>query len=416
MALNLFEIREAVLIAFDAIRANKMRSFLTVLGVMIGVSSVIGMVSLITGLNNSMARQIESLGSNAVYVSRFKPGIHIGRRSSAERNRKPITFEHALAVKANCPAVKAVSPENHYYGPSGGNVAKYKGNESLRPDLVGVLPDYQIVNGISCEQGRFITDMDHHFRRMVCVIGPDVADALFPSLDPLSKNILVNNHRFTVIGVAEKREAILGESQDNYILLPYNTFAKLHPWEKGLWLACAAESAEKMDLAIDQITDVMRRERGLAYDEDNDFAVFTQDAIMEIYRQITGMIYVAMTVISAIGLMVGGVGVMNIMLVSVTERTREIGIRKAIGARRANIVWQFLIEAMTLSGFGGFMGIVVGLALAFFIRAMDWLPAGVSIPWVIIGFTVSVSVGLIFGIYPAYRAAKVDPIVSLRYE
>lgn len=416
MALNLFEIREAVIIAFDAIRANKMRSFLTVLGVMIGVSSVIGMVSLITGLNNSMANQIESLGSNAVYVSRFKPGIVIGRRSSAERNRKPITFEHALAIKENCPAVKAVSPENHYYGGGGGNIARYKGNEAMRPDLAGVLPDYQIVNNISCQQGRFITEMDHHFRRMVCVIGPDLADALFPSLDPLGKDILVNNHRYTVIGVAEKREAILGESQDNYILLPYNTFAKLHPWEKALWLACAAESAEKIDLAIDQITEVMRRERGLAYDEENDFAVFTQDSLLEIYRQITGMIYVAMTVISSIGLMVGGVGVMNIMLVSVTERTREIGIRKAIGARRANIVWQFLIEAMTLSGFGGFVGVVGGLALAFFINVMDWLPAGVSIPWVIIGFTVAVSVGLVFGIYPAYRAARVDPIVSLRYE
>jgi putative ABC transport system permease protein len=363
-----------------------------------------------------MAQQIESLGSNAIYIARFKPGIQVGRRSSAERNRKPITYEHAMAIKEHCPAVKAVSPENHYYGGSSGNIAKYKGNESRRPDLVGVLPDYQVVNNITCEQGRFISEIDHHFRRMVCVLGPDVAEVLFPSLDPLLKDILVNNHRFTVIGVAERREAILGESQDNYILLPYNTFAKLHPWEEGLWLACAAESAEKMELAIDQITDVMRRQRGLAYDEENDFAVFTQESLMDIYRQITGVIYIAMTVISSIGLMVGGVGVMNIMLVSVTERTREIGIRKAIGARRANIVWQFLIEAMTLSGVGGFVGIVFGLGLAFLIKAMDWLPAGVSLPWVIIGFSVAVSVGLIFGIYPAYRAARVDPIVSLRYE
>ena len=250
----------------------------------------------------------------------------------------------------------------------------------------------------------------------MCVIGPDVAEALFPSLDPIGKEILVNNHRFTVIGVAEEREAILGESQDNYILLPYHTFAKLHPWEKELWLAITVKSAALMDEAIGQVTEVMRRQRGLAYNEENDFAVFTQDALMEIYEQVTGMIYIAMTVISAIGLMVGGVGVMNIMLVSVTERTREIGIRKAIGARRANIIWQFLIEAMTLSGFGGVVGILVGLGIAFFIKAMDWLPAGVSIGWILIGFSVAVSVGLIFGIYPAYRAARVDPIVSLRYE
>jgi len=416
MALNLFEIKEAIVMALDSIRANKLRAFLTVLGVMIGVSSVIGMVSLITGLNNSMARQIESLGSNAIYVARFKPGIHIGRRSSAERNRRPITYEYALAIKEYCPAIKAVSPQNYYWKPGGGNVAKYRGNEAMRPDLLGALPDYQVVNNITCNQGRFINEMDHHFRRMVCVIGPDVAEALFPSLDPIGKSILVNNHRYTVIGVTEKRDAILGESQDNFILLPYNTFAKLHPWEKALWLACAAESAGKMDEAIEQITDVMRRQRGLGYNDPNDFEVFTQESLMEIYEQITGIIYIAMTIISSIGLMVGGVGVMNIMLVSVTERTREIGIRKAIGARRANIVWQFLIEAMTLSGVGGIVGILGGLAIAFFIKAMDWLPAGVSFPWIVIGFSVAVSVGLIFGIYPAYRAARVDPIISLRYE
>jgi len=416
MTLNLFEIKEAIAMAFDAIRANRMRSLLTVLGVMIGVSSVIGMVSLITGLNNSMAQQIESLGSNAIYVSRFKPGIHIGRHSSADRNRRYITYENAMAIKEYCPAVKAVSPENHYWRPDGGNTAKYKGNEARRPALVGVVPDYQVVNNISCQQGRFITEMDHHFRRMVCVLGPDIAEALFPSLDPLGKEILVNNHRYTVVGVAEKREAILGESQDNYILIPYNTFAKLHPSDKALSLGCSAVSAERMDEAIDQIIEVMRRQRGLAYNDANDFAVFTQESLMDIYKQITGMIYIAMTVISAIGLMVGGVGVMNIMLVSVTERTREIGIRKAIGARRANIVWQFLIEAMTLSGVGGIVGILGGLAIAFFIKAMDWLPAGVSLSWIIVGFSVSVSVGLIFGIYPAYRAARVDPIVSLRYE
>ena len=416
MALNLFEIKEAVALAFDAIRANKMRALLTVLGVMIGVMSVIGMVSLITGLNNSMARQIESLGSNSIYVSKFKPGIHFGRMPAAERNRKPVVFEDAIAIKKCCPAVRAVSPENHYWKPGGGNTAKYKGNEARRPDLVGVLPDYEVVNNVSCKQGRFINDTDHHFRRMVCVIGPDVAEALFPSLDPIGKEILVNTHKFTVIGVAEKRGSILGESQDSYVLLPYGTFAKLHPWEKELWLACSARSPLQMNEAIDQITEVMRRQRGLSYDKENDFAVFSQESLMDIYRQITGMIYIAMTVISSIGLMVGGVGVMNIMLVSVTERTREIGVRKAIGARRANIVWQFLIEAMTLSGVGGVVGIVAGLGLAFFIKAMDWLPAGVSLPWVLVGFSVSVSVGLVFGIYPAYRAARVDPIVSLRYE
>ncbi len=416
MALNLFEIREAIVLALDAIRTNKLRSFLTVLGVMIGVSSVIGMVSIITGLNESMASQIESLGSNVIYISKYRPGIHIGRRSRSERNRPDIEYDHAMAIKEYCPSVKAVSPENNMWYPPEGNVAKYKGNESRRPGLTGVVPDYQIVRAVDLQSGRFITEMDHHYRRAVCVLGPDVVDALFPNLDPLGKEILVNNHRFTVVGTAEEKEAFLGQSQDNYILIPLGTFQKLYPWDKALTLAVNARGAEQVDDAIDEITDITRRYRGLAYDDANDFEVYTQSSLMDLYSQITGSIYIAMIVISGIGLFVGGIGVMNIMLVSVTERTREIGIRKAIGARSADIVWQFLIEAMTLSASGGIIGILVGLGIGFLVKIATPLSAAVSIPWIVIGFSVSVSVGLIFGSYPAYRAARVDPIISLRYE
>jgi putative ABC transport system permease protein len=272
------------------------------------------------------------------------------------------------------------------------------------------------VNRTEMGEGRFFTDTDNHFRRMVCVLGSDVAEALFPGLDPVGKEILVNNRQYLVIGVTAKRESLLGESMNNFVLIPYNTFAKLYPWEKELWLECRTKDPRTIPAAIDQITELLRRRRGIPYDKPEDFAVFTQEDLYQQYRQITGMIYVAMTVISSIGLMVGGVGVMNIMLVSVTERTREIGIRKAVGARRKNIVWQFLIEAMTLSGVGGVIGIIVGLALGIIIDKATPLPAAVSVPWVFIAFTVSVMVGLIFGIYPAYRAARVDPIVSLRYE
>ncbi|HWO58222.1 MAG TPA: ABC transporter permease [bacterium] len=415
MKITMFEMREAMAMALAAIQANKLRAFLTVLGVLIGVSSVIGMVSLITGLNNSMARQIESLGSNVIFVSKFKPGIRFGPRSSEERNRKGIVYEDAIAILEHCPAVDAVSPENHYWAP-GGNKARYGQNEALRPDLAGVLPSYIVVNNIEMAEGRFFTDIDNHFRRMVCVLGSSVAEALFPGLDPVGKEILLNNHRYLVIGVAAKRESFLGEDSNNYIRIPYATFAKLYPWEKELWLACRAKDPTQMAAAIDQITELMRRRRGVPYDKPEDFAVFTQDSLMEQYRSITGAIYIAMTVISSIGLMVGGVGVMNIMLVSVTERTREIGIRKAMGARRANIVWQFLIEAMTLSGVGGVIGILFGILIAFLVNALSPLPAAVSPLWIIIAFTVAVMVGLVFGIYPAYRAARVDPIVSLRYE
>lgn len=407
--------REAMLMAFAAIRANKLRSFLTVLGVLIGVSSVIGMVSLITGLNNSMAKQIESLGSNAIYVSKTKPGISFGPRSSEERNRKGIVFEDAMAILDQCSLIDAVSPENHYWSP-GGNTARYEQHEAMRPDLVGVLPAYMTVNKSEMSEGRFITEIDVHFKRMVCVIGSSIADALFPGLDPVGKDILVNNHRYQVIGVVAKRDSFLGEDLNTFVLIPYSTFAKLHPWEKELWLQCHTSDPTLIPAAIDQITELMRRRRGVPYDKPEDFAVFTQDSLLEQYKSITGVIYIAMTVVSSIGLMVGGVGVMNIMLVSVTERTREIGIRKAMGARRSNIVWQFLIEAMTLSGLGGVIGILVGVLIAVVVNALSPLPAAVSVVWVIIAFMVAVLVGLIFGIYPAYRAARVDPIVSLRYE
>jgi putative ABC transport system permease protein len=214
----------------------------------------------------------------------------------------------------------------------------------------------------------------------------------------------------------EERPSILGESQNNFLLLPYDTYKKLYPEEKELLLVAKPERPELMEQAIDEITQVMRIRRGLAADKPNNFAIATQDDLMDMYRNITNAIYMVMVVISSIGLLVGGVGVMNIMLVSVTERTREIGIRKAIGARKRDVLWQFLIEAMTLSGSGGVLGIIIGLLVGQFVAAVTPLAAGVSMFWIVLGFSFSVSVGLIFGIYPAYRAARLDPIVSLRYE
>jgi len=404
--------------AWASLKSNKMRSFLTILGVLIGVTAVIGMVSIIQGLNNSMAKQIESLGSNVIYVTKFNIGIHLGNISEEERKRKEITFEDAIAIRQNCPSVSEVSPQN--YGP-GSHIAKYGKEEDTRFQLGGVLPEYEVVNNNFVAEGRFFTDSDVNYRAEVVVLGPDVKEKLFPYLDPIGKEILLGGttfspKKFTVIGVMEKRPNLLGENMNNFILLPYWTFMKLYPQEKGLLLIARPKSPDLISKAIDEITELMRRRRALPPDKPNDFAVSTQDDLMNVYHQITTGVYLAMVVISSIGLLVGGVGVMNIMLVSVTERTREIGLRKAIGAKKRDIVWQFLIEAMTLSGTGGVLGIVVGLLLSQLIALTTPLPASVSVPWVIIGFSVAVSVGLIFGIYPAYRAAKVDPIVSLRYE
>jgi putative ABC transport system permease protein len=416
--MNIFEIKESILMAMAAIKTHKMRAFLTILGVLIGVTTVIAMVSIITGLNKSMARQIESLGSNAIYVTKFKIAIQFDGPSEEERNRKPITFEDALAVKNLCPSVEAVSPQN--WGP-GSKTVKYKENKMSNFELIGVLPEYEVVNNNYAEEGRFFTDSDVKYRVMVVVLGVDVVDALFPNVDPIGKEISIGGShfspkRFTIIGVMEKRPSILGESQNNFILLPYDTYKKLYPEEKDLLLVAKPKSPELMEKAIDEITQVMRLRRGVPADKPNDFGVSTQEDLMDMYRKITGAIYMVMVLISSIGLLVGGVGVMNIMLVSVTERTREIGIRKAIGARRKDILWQFLIEAMTLSGTGGVLGIIIGLLLGELVSAVSPLPAGISLFWIVLGFSFAVSVGLIFGIYPAYRAAKLDPIVSLRYE
>ena len=409
------EIKDGIMMAFQALVANKLRAFLTILGVLIGVSSVMAMVSVIQGLNDSMSGQIQSLGSNIIYVSKNEL-VSFGNRTDEQRNRPGITLEDAIAIKELCPSVGAVSPENHYWNPEG-NQAKYRNNEARRPAFVGVMPDYEIVNNSFVTEGRFFTESDVHFKAYVCVIGYDVREALFSeSEDPIGKEVTANGDKFTVVGVMEKKRAFLGESQNNFVVIPYGTFKKLHPEEIELSLAVRPRTPELIDKAIDEIEDVMRRRRGVQADKPNNFAVSTQEDLMDIYKKITAAIYGVMVLISSIGLFVGGVGVMNIMLVTVTERTREIGIRKAIGAKRRNILWQFLIEAMTLTGVGGVLGIIIGILIGLIVKVATPLPASISLFWVILSFGFAVGVGLIFGIYPAYRAAKLDPIVALRYE
>jgi putative ABC transport system permease protein len=413
--ISMVEIRDGILLALDSLRNNKFRAGLTILGVLIGTAAVIGMASIISGLDKMVMNEIETLGSNVLYVTRFAPDVNYDQLTDEERNRKPIDYEATLAVKEGCPSVTAVAPQNHYRA-QGGNVVKYKGNQANQPDLFGTLPDYIKVSNRAVGRGRFINEFDMERRAMVCVIGSDVAKALFPYEDPLNKDIRANSRLLRVIGVMEEKPPFLGESDNNFVIIPYSTFEKMYPWEKALFLMVSAESPRMIPQAMDEITTVLRRERGVAYDKPNDFAIWTQENLKEMVNNITQYIYIAMIVISSVGLMVGGVGVMNIMLVSVTERTREIGVRKAIGARRMNIMIQFLTEAMTLSGSGGVLGIFAGLMLAFLAKLLFSMPFTVSILWMIIGFSVSVLVGLTAGLYPAYKAAKVDPIISLRYE
>lgn len=413
--MTLVELREGILMALGALVGNKFRSGMTILGVLIGVWSVIAMTSLIIGLDNALQGSIDELGSNILFIDRFPPGTDYDDLTEEERNRKYMMVEEADAIRENCPAVAAVSPENHYWA-RGGNVVKYKGKKANRPAIVGVVSDYQKVHDISVSSGRFISKVDNENRAMVTVIGSTIKEALFPEEDAIGKQIRVNNKRFTVIGVREEQKGLFTDDENNKAAIPLETFMKLYPWDEALTLVASAESAARMEEAKEQIIVALRKVRRVPYNKENNFAVFGQENIRELIGNITQYIYLAMIVISSVGLMVGGVGVLNIMLVSVTQRTREIGVRKAIGARRTNILWQFLIEAMTLSGTGGFLGIGVGLLTALLIGLVSPLPFGVSPFYVALGFIVAVSVGLVAGLYPAFRAASVDPIESLRYE
>ena len=414
--MTIVEMREGILMALNALWSNKFRSSLTILGVLIGVWSVIAMTSLVKGLDNAVQGSIDELGSNVLFVDRFAPGVNDEEMGEEERNRKFMTVMEADAIRDNCPAISAVSPENHFWGYNGGNIVKYKGRKANQPALVGVLPDYIRVHVTPVESGRFITKIDDDIRGMVCVLGSSVKEALFPDEDPVGKQIRVNNDRFTIIGCFKKKEAMFSNEDNNKVFIPLSTYTKLHPEDDALSLAVSARTIGQIEEAKEEMTVTLRRVRKVPYDKDNDFAIFGQENIKEMVGNITKYIYIAMIVISSVGLMVGGVGVMNIMLVSVTERTREIGVRKAIGARRNNILWQFLIEAMTLSGSGGVLGILAGVATSLLIGALSPLPFGISFLYVTLGFVVAVSVGLMAGMYPAYRAARVDPIESLRYE
>ncbi len=410
------ELKEGIFLAFDSLRSNKFRSALTILGVLIGVWSVIAMSSLVSGLDSAVQESINDLGSNVLYITRFAPETDYDELSEEERKRKEITPEEAIAIRENCPSVKAVSPENHYHRVQGGNVVKYKSNRANRPTIAGVWADYQKVHNTSLSMGRFITRVDDDTRAQVCVIGSDVQKALFDNEDPIGKQIRMNNYRFTVIGVIEKQENMFDETDNNKIVIPLSTKLKMVPWDKALLLVASAESIEKIDAAKEEIIAILRQVRQVPYNKENNFAIFGQENIREMVSNMTKYIYLAMIIISSVGLMVGGVGVMNIMLVSVTERTREIGVRKAIGAKRFNILWQFLIEAMTLSGSGGLLGVLGGVLTAMLIGMLTPLPFGISTLFLFLGFTVAISVGLVAGLYPAYRAARVDPIESLRYE
>lgn len=413
---------EIILLALDSVRRNKLRSFLTILGVVIGVATVIGMSSIISGLNGNVSAQIEELGSNLIFVSRFPPTMN-GRLPPEIVNRKRLTLDDAQAI-AQLPLVKAVAPILRYFAISPNSNAftvRYRDRTAKNTIIEGVTPEQQTVMNLQVSTGRWINDWDDRHGAQVVVLGHDTAETIFPlNVDPIGKDVQIEGNVFRVIGVMEKRKDALlpgNNPNDNTAAMPTKTFWRLHPEQQDFFFVVKPISQQAMPRAVSQIEEVLRNRRAVAPNKDSDFNIFTQDSFTDLWNQISTGIFTVMLGISSIALLVGGVGVMNIMLVSVTERTREIGIRKAIGATRRNILTQFLFEAMLLTAIGGVLGIVAGAAVTALIRLLaPFLPATMSLLWVSLGFATSVSTGLIFGIYPAYRAAVLDPIDALRYE
>jgi len=414
MRLQLF--REVFRMAIDSIRANRLRSFLTVLGIVIGVMTVIGMVSVIQGLNASFRSELEATGSDLIMIQKFEPTM-MGRRGEEERTRKDLTYEDAMAIERGCSLVRgvAVDVSVSFFEPI---EIKYQNTKSDSSMVIGINESWpQVLSLYLPKEGRHITGAEVvHSARVVC-LGSELADILFPHTSALGKEIRIGPESFTVIGVLAKRGQIFGQSRDNLAAIPITTLMKYYPFEKeNIEIMAVPKTPGTLQETIEEIRGFLRQRRKVPFNKPDDFAIMTQDTLVDLYNQLTGAAFLVMIVISSIGLLVGGIGVMNIMLVSVKERTREIGIRKALGARGRDILRQFLFEAMVLTGGGGLAGVLVGFGIALLVRAATPLPAAVS-PWsVFIGLAVSIGIGLFFGIFPAQKAARMDPIISLRYE
>ncbi len=413
--------QETIKMALDTLRTNKLRSGLTILGIVIGVMTVIIISSVVNGLNDRVSDVVQSLGSNVLFVFRFP--VFTGRPTTEMLSRKQMTYEDAVAL-AELPHVVAVSPTLQYTDHSAGGGAGI-GSTSIRGNgrsmsnttLEGDVPGVQQVHDLNIRDGRFFTDNDEDRAANVCVLGYDTADEIFGVDDAVGKEVEVGGMLFTVIGVLDKQKQAFGGGKnpaDNQAFFPISTFHKLHPEQLDYWISLKYDNPKNLPLVKDEVTELLRRRRKVANEAPDNFAVFGTDTLTRLWNQITGGLFLLLFALSSVALLVGGVGVMNIMLVSVTERTREIGVRKAIGATRGTIMGQFTLEAVTLCAVGGVIGVLAGSAIGFGLRWV--LPSVVSVFWVALAFGCACGIGLIFGIYPAYKAASLNPIEALRYE
>jgi putative ABC transport system permease protein len=409
---------ENIRFALVAMRAQKLRSFLTLLGVVAGVATVIMMVSFVAGFDRSVTQAFSAFGTHLVQFQKYEPRFDGGDRPDEEKNRRDLTLEDAATLKRLGTYAAAVSPERY----NNTQVEVRAGHEIANsPTPIGATPEYPLANHSSIQDGRFLIDADVRHAARVAVLGTDVADALFPHRDPIGRRIQIDGIDYNVVGVFEKKGSFLGGSNDNLFVIPITAFDQQFPQIRDggkdtLHIATVPKRSEDVDRLIEQETAILRIRRHLRSNQANDFAIFTSMEMLDNFRQITGGIAAVMILIAGISLVVGGVGVMNIMLVNVTQRTREIGLRKALGATRRDIAIQFLAEAVTLTGVGGGIGIAIGLGAALFARLAFDFQAAAPLWSVVLGFGVSTAVGLTAGLWPAMKAARQDPIEALRYE
>src|SRR6516164_4440291 len=401
---------EAILIALSSLRANRLRSLLTLLGIVIGVMAVIAVVSIISGLNDYVATKIFNLGPDVLTVSRTAPVITSFEDWIENQKRKYLYMPDMEAVQAACGDCRAV-------GASVNSRARVKyGREYLDSQIQGYTAETATILGTDIDGGRLISQYDVDHSRNVCVIGSDVVETLFPYVDPIGKSVTVDDRSFEVVGVGTKQGSVLGQSRDNWVIIPLTLHQKMYGSRRSVTIYAKALDEKHVSAAESEIRLTLRARRHIAYNDKDDFALNTNDNFLQIWANISRTFFAVTIGIASISLIVGGIVVMNIMLVSVTERTREIGIRKATGARRQDILVQFLVESATLAMVGGLIGILLGASIALSIAYFTPLPA--SIKWwaIALGLGVSTTVGLFFGIYPATKAANLDPIVALRYE
>ena len=406
--------------ALDTLRTNKLRSFLTIVGVVIGVITVMLISSVISGIDTAFKKEIESFGTRSIFLYKFDIGIRTSAPTREERMRKPLTMDDAEALKSLSSvetAVPFLDVSNNFFGQKILVTGK-NGKTSSAVQMNGTLPDLEKSGTEVLVDGRWFTQTESDFRKDVCMIGDTVKETYFPFESPIGQTIEIGGREFTIVGQLQKREQLFGggggnNDQSNIIYMPIGAALRLKPFADDIFILAVAREG-MLEKAKDDVVDLLRIRRDVKFGEPNNFGLATASSILDQFRAISAATFIAMFVISSVGLMIGGIGVMNIMLVSVTERTREIGIRKAIGARQKDILLQFLIEAATLTGFGGLLGLLIGWALTFIVAL--FFPS--YVPWwaPIMGFGASVGIGIIFGLWPAWKAARLDPIESLRYE